>query len=181
MNKDFRVLAVVLGVVAIVGQLLAGAARASEQVQPEAMEVVQRDVRQALEAFYAGDVDTVVMLTFPAVSQAAGGVESLRATMQTAMYQIRRLGIKLDSLTFPEAPRFVQTRDHEYVVVPTRTVLSSGTQRVENYGFQFGIRDLDSRQWTYLDGVRLSEGVVHEMFPDFPTGFRFPTVSKKRL
>jgi hypothetical protein len=146
-----------------------------------AAQLVQADVRRTVTAVYDGDLETVLKFTHPKIIEQMGGQAQAKTTTQSALNQVQAAGMKIESLVFPAAPIFTNGPAHEFVVVPTKLVLSVKGQRLESLNYQFGVRDLPQTNWTYIEGSRITVENVRTLFPDFPSGFEFPKVSRKKL
>lgn len=144
-------------------------------------ELVQRDVRLLLQALYAGDVDTVVAYTHPAVLVTLGGRERVHAAVTDVVRGLQKRGAKLESLTFPRPPEFLQADDRWFAIVPTLAVLVVDGQRFESLNFQFGVLEPDASSWTYIDGSRVEATDVPRLFPGFPSTYRFPAFHRRKL
>jgi hypothetical protein len=78
-------------------------------------------------------------------------------------------------------PTFTNNAAHYFAVVPTKLVLTVKGQRLESLNYQFGVRDVAQTNWTYIEGSRITAENVRTFFPDFPSGFEFPKVYRKKL
>jgi len=144
--------------------------------------VMQQDVRRLLGALYAGDIDTLLKYSYPAVVAAMGGHDAAKTTLAGAVGQLQTLGMKVESLVFPEAPTFIQGNNgRRYAIVPTKSVVSAKGQQVQSYNFQLGVKEANDSQWTYLEGSRMTPQVLSSMFPDFPSGYQLPKISREKL
>jgi len=148
---------------------------------PTGAELVQADVRHTLNAVYGGDLETVLKFTHPKIIEQLGGPAQAKTTLQNTLNQVSAAGMKIESLTFPATPRFTNSAIHDFAVVPTKLVLFANGQRVESLNYQFGVREVAQTNWTYIEGSRISTENVRTFFPDFPSGFEFPRVYRKKL
>jgi hypothetical protein len=140
---------------------------------------VQADVKALLQALYAGDVDSVLRYTPPTVVEMQGGVEPTRGAIEHAVSTLTSAGMRLESLSFPKPPEFIEGQGRRFVVVPTLSIVAANGQRVESLNFQLGV--LDSTQWRYADGFRITDQNVQTLFPGFPAGYTFPPTHRQRL
>jgi hypothetical protein len=145
------------------------------------VDLVQADVRRTLNALYGDDIDTVLRFTHPDIIQMMGGASQAKTVLQKTLDQIQSAGMQVESLTFPETPTFTNSVAHEFVVVPTKLVLAVKGQRLESLNYQFGVRGVVQTNWTYVEGSRITAENVRMFFPDFPSGFGFPKVYRKKL
>jgi hypothetical protein len=143
--------------------------------------IVQNDVRCLQSAVFTGDVDTVLGYTNPKIIQLVGGTAKVRASLVEVTQQFQSAGMRIESSFFPEPPTFIKGAEHEFVVVPTLTIMTAGGQRVEARNYQFGIRNLGEANWTYVEGGELSAEKVNALFPDFPADFKLPQTEIKKL
>jgi hypothetical protein len=142
---------------------------------------VQVDVRAILQAYYAGDVDTVLRYTHPTIVQMQGGVQATRGAIQHAVSTVTSVGMRLESLTFPKPPEFIEAPGRRFVVVPTLSVIAANGQQVESLNFQLGVLETDSAEWRYVEGSRINAQNVQILFPGFPAGYTFPPFYRKKL
>jgi hypothetical protein len=138
---------------------------------------VQAGVRRLLDATYQGDVDTAMRLTNPVVFEELGGRIAAKAKLKEAMGRLQKISLKIETFEFPEPTRFVEGEKRTYAVVPTRVVVSSGERQVDSRSFQVGIRPKKGGDWTYIEGPKF-EALRAEHFPDFPSDFEYPEVSR---
>src|SRR5262245_11774978 len=150
-------------------------------IHPQTVAPVQQDVIDLSKAVFAGDIDTIVRFTPPAVIELAGGEAALRQTLKVALETITGAGMKLESLSFPSAPTFLEGGGNRFVVVPTLSVTVVNGQRVESLNFQIGSFDKGASRWTYIEGSGVNRENVQLLFPGFPQDFEFPSIYRKRL
>ena len=142
---------------------------------------VQEDVKAIANALYAGDVDTVLRFTLPMIIEAQGGMEKTRATLQPVLDKFKSVNMKLESLTFPKPPEFLQDGDRRFAIVPTLSVISGNGQKVESLNFQLGVLEKGSTQWHYVEGSRVNAENVQILFPGFPKDYKFPETYRKKV
>ena len=70
-----------------------------------------------------------------------GGDAAARATLKKLLDTIQIQNMRVESFRFPKEPEFIKAEEHEFVVVPTLSIIVVKTQRIESLNFQFGIRD----------------------------------------
>ncbi len=144
-------------------------------------EVVQQEVRKMATAVYQSDVDTVLSYTHPKIIDLMGGTKQARSTLETAFSQFESLNMELESITFPEAPTFLNTDSNRFVIVPTKSIISADGQRFESLNYQFGIQRHGTTSWSYVEGSRINKQSVRSLFPDFPPDYEFPEFYRKKL
>ena len=142
---------------------------------------VQNDVRMVLNAGFQNDVDTMLRYTHPQVIVGLGGPEKARDTYQKMLSEVTKSQMKLESLTFPAPPTFLRSTQRRFALVQTASVIDFGTRRVEDLGYQLGILEPDSTEWTFVDGARISKDNVRILFPDFPADVELPKTYRKDL
>jgi hypothetical protein len=142
---------------------------------------VQEDVRAILNAAYEGDVDTMLRFTHPAILEGLGGEAQARSALEQSIQVVKERGMKLASLTFPEAPRFIDGSERRFAVVPTLSVVEAGDQRLESLNYQLGVLERGASAWTYVEGSRINKDNVRILFPDFPPDYSFPSTYRKKL
>jgi hypothetical protein len=142
---------------------------------------VQADARKMVIAVYQADIDTVIDYTHPKIIDMMGGMSQARSTLETAFSQFRSLNMKLESLSFPDAPTFLRTDVNDFVIVPTLSTIVANGQRVESLNYQFGNRKKGTTDWKYIEGSRINKENVRSFFPDFPADYEFPPFYRKKL
>jgi hypothetical protein len=154
----------------------------AEAVQPEEDAArVQQDVRALIHALYNADVDTVVRYTHPTIIAMQGGVQGTRRAVQDVVLKLKSAGMRVESLTFPKPPEFLEGGGRRFAVVPTLSIISANAQRFESLNFQLGILEPGSTEWTYVEGSRITRQNVQSLFPGFPATYEFPPFYRKKL
>ena len=157
--------------------LAVGALAVSPQSQDAT--VVQQDVRRANDALYSGDVDTLLRYTHPRIIELMGGEQKTRETLKESLKVVREM--RVEKLSFPDAPRFFEGQDNFFVFVPTLTIVMVKGQRIESLNFQLGIKKKGQENWAYVEGSRINDSNVRSLFPDFPPGIEFPKFYRRKL
>jgi hypothetical protein len=161
---------------------LALIAASAEAVQPEKDAArVQQDVRTLIHALYNADVDTVVRYTHPTIIAMQGGVQGTRRAVQNVVLKLKSAGMRVESLTFPKPPEFLEGAGRRFAVVPTLSIISANAERFESLNFQLGILEPGSTEWTYVEGSRITRQNVQSLFPGFPATYEFPPFYRKKL
>lgn len=142
---------------------------------------VQGDVQSMVRALYEGDLAKVLDFTHPTILKVLGGREQAMALLETSMSPLLERGMRIESLSFPGPPEFIESAGSVFAIVPTLSVMAMGDQRVESLNFQFGVLDASTDSWRYAEGSRINSGNVRSLFPDFPDGYRFPETYRRRL
>jgi hypothetical protein len=153
----------------------------ADDCEPSVTSRVQADVQSMMRAVDDGDVETSLRFTHPKVLQLLGGPDSARQILPRLFASARESGMHRDGLSFPSPPTCVAAGRRRFAMVPTLTVFSTKTGRVESLNYQFGVKEPDQSDWTYLDGSRLNAQTVHRFFPEFPKNFSFPSIYRKPI
>jgi hypothetical protein len=132
-------------------------------------------------ALYNGDVETLLRFSHPPILQMMGGREQAERVLQNLTREFQAMGMTQESLSFPELPHFMRGTNRLFALVPTRAIVIARGKRIESWNFQLGIRDDGATQWTYFEGSRLTDEMRARFFPDLPTAYRRPKVSRKPL
>lgn len=179
--KNSTVLALTVFLLVSVCPPLSAAPPEAEKTASDETARVQADVRAILNAAYEADVDTMVRYTPPAILEGMGGEAQARAAIEQSLRGVAERGMKLASLTFPEAPTFLKGTERRFVVVPTLSVIEAAGQKVESLNYQLGVLEPKAEAWTYVEGSRINKDNVRLLFPDFPADYTFPTTYRKKL
>lgn len=147
----------------------------------EKSELVQSQVKEILNATYKNEPDTIVKYTLPKIVELMGGAMKTRARLAQTLASFQKLEMKIDTLTFPEEPKFVTTDNYEYAVIPTLTIISSKGQKFESLNFQIGVRSTNSARWYYIEGSRVNKKSIPLFIPEFPTDYELPKFYRKKV
>lgn len=142
---------------------------------------VQEDVRKCQAAVYSADVDVVLSFSHPKILELMGGIEKAKETLTKTLNKLKESEMKVESLEFPEPPRFFDSKSNHFVIISTHTIISSKGQKAESLNFQLGIKAIGENKWTYIEGSRLNNENVKQLFPDFPDNYEFPKCTRKKL
>jgi hypothetical protein len=121
-----------------------------------------------------------------ATQDQAGGqrqIEQVQADVleQTLIKTVVSHHMTIEDLKSPANPTFARGTHNEFVIVPTKTVLSVDGKRAESLNYQFGAKPTGSADWKYIEGSRVNRGNVFIRFPDFPKDVQFPETYRKLL
>ena len=142
---------------------------------------VQTDVKTFTDALYNGDVDTVIRYSHPSIVAMLGGQDATRAAIEGVLLKLRGAGMRVESLTFPGPPEFLEGGGRRFAVVPTLSIITANGQRVESLNFQLGILEPGASEWRYVEGSRLTKQNVQVLFPGCPATYDFPPFYRKTL
>jgi len=144
--------------------------------------VVQRDVRAMNDALFSGDADVLVQHTLPAVVKKWGGPEAYSKIYMAVAKTQAKAGIKLESFTFPSPPEFIAGQgERRFALVPTRIIVTDGTNRGGSTGFQLGVKEPGAAEWKYIPGFFVRPDLLAELAPDFPVDHPLPPRSTEKL
>ena len=146
---------------------------------PEQIKTVQSDVTIIIHAVYDSDHETALRFTHPKILEMMGGKEKVTEALKEAFSTFEALDMSIESLAFPEAPRFFAGKENVYVTVPTLTIMVANGKRVESLNFQFGIRKQDEEEWTYIEGSRVTKESLKQLFSDIPESIELPPFYRK--
>ncbi|WP_166828681.1 hypothetical protein [Thalassoroseus pseudoceratinae] len=135
---------------------------------------IQRELRAVVEAVYDSEVQTVLDYTHPRVIKLAGGEEPLRAMIQEVYSEFESANMEVESVTFHEAPTFLQSKANRFSVVPFTSVVTFGDQRIKAVGYQVGVQRFGATDWKYVDGAYIEKNGTQLLLPDFPADYQFP-------
>ena len=141
--------------------------------------VVQADITKLSKATYSGDADTIVAYTHPIILGKLGGAQKAKSIIKAGFKKFKAVGLKLESNSFPAKPTFFKTDKNHYAIVPTKNIVSAQGQRIETVSYQFGIRAIGKKNWTYIEGSKINQRNVRSFFPDFPRDVKFPTTVRR--
>ena len=110
-----------------------------------------------------------------------GGVQGTRRAVQDVVLKLKSAGMRVESLTFPKPPEFLEGGGRRFAVVPTLSIISANAERFESLNFQLGILEPGSTEWTYVEGSRITRQNVQSLFPGFPATYEFPPFYRKKL
>ncbi len=144
-------------------------------------ESVQEDVRKMVNAMYQSEPDVILSYTHPKIIDMLGGREKAKSMLESACADVKSMGMKVESMTFPVDPTFLDSYTNRYVIVPTLTIVSANGQRLESKNYQFGIQEIGTKGWKFVEGSRINQQNVRTLFPDFPKSYEFPEFYRKRL
>lgn len=138
--------------------------------QDQETTAVENDIRTLVGAFYDGDSDTVLKYLYPPMVASTGGPDVTR----NAVSMMKRRTMKLDSISFPKSPDFLDGSFRRFAVLHTKTVLSDGSRKLEHLNLQIGIKAPGEPHWSFVEGWRMAPQQFRSLFPDFPSDYELP-------
>lgn len=152
------------------------------RAEPSQTEQVHRDVTALVAAGYRGDVDAMLRFTHPALIERLGGPEAAREAMAKVLREADRADVELESFSLPGSPDFLDGRERRFAVVRTLSVIRGRDgQRLESLNFLLGVREPQAERWAWVEGSMLDARSVRVLFPDFPAGYAFPEIYRRKL
>lgn len=142
---------------------------------------IQGDLRKCMAAVYSADVDVVLTYSHPKIIDLMGGKEKAKEILTKTLTQLKESEMKVESLEFPEIPKYFDSKTNHFVIISTLTIISSKGQKVESLNFQLGIKAIGESKWTYIEGSRINNENIKQLFPDFPDNYDFPKCTRKKL
>lgn len=142
---------------------------------------IQEDVRKCMAAVYSADVDVVLTFSHSKTIDLMGGKEKAKEILTKTLTKLKESEMKVESLEFPEIPKYFDSKTNHFVIISTLTIISSKGQKAESLNFQLGIKAIGENKWTYIEGSRINNENIKQLFPDFPDNYEFPKCTRKKL
>lgn len=139
--------------------------------------LAQEMATATLEGKFARLID----LTYPPFVESTGGREKTLADVEQAMTQMREAGFKLDEFKVGQPGQQHSTATHQFIVVPTETLISSPQGKIKAKSFLLAISEDAGKSWKFVDGAGLQRKANRELLPKFPDGFELPLLSQPEL
>lgn len=135
---------------------------------------VQADIRQRMQALHTGDVDTLLRY-MPEESKRSAGEGGPRQLILNGIETIRALNVELESVEFPDPPKFAQTSERLFVLVPFTFVMRSRDRdkRVRIDDCSTGVLEKGASNFVYIErSMQIDE--LRRRYPDLPDNYRYP-------
>ncbi|MBX3441466.1 MAG: hypothetical protein KF774_03605 [Planctomyces sp.] len=143
---------------------------------------VEADAVKMFDATYRwNNVDGVMDLTHSRLIGALGGEAEAREGFSSFLQEIRDSGLKVESVSLPSTPRFFSTPYRHFAIVPMRAVFQTADGRVRSDFFILGCRDRRTADWGYIEGARLDDEDLRDLFEDFPSEAPLPVCIQRPL
>lgn len=142
-------------------------------------ELVEKDVLSIFEAMNNRDFKHFVKMTHPVVIDMMGGADSAVQQLEVAFNDIRLNSFKVTDIKLQKPFQYRSGTERDYVIVPMKCSVQLGEEIGNLEGFQLGILERNSKQWTFIDGDKLSVEALKLLFDDFPEDISFPEIKKE--
>jgi len=157
---------------------------------PQLIKQVQDDAKLLREMVYrlpsSAEVVRWLKITHPDRIRDRGGEARLREKLLAGANvpgakQFEKL-FKIESVEFPDPPRFFNGATHEFVIVPIRMTLlrADGIRDISDWFF-LGGRKPGSVDFAYVDVPRLTTDGAQAFFPDFPADVELPAPRREQI
>ena len=153
---------------------------ASEFIQAN-LNRVRADVRAINQAAAEGNMSMVLDYTSPKLIEYMGGRARAELALSTVYLNMRSVNLRFESLSFPEPPRFLETNENYYAIVPVKSIMTANGQRIEIFRYQLGILKKGTLAWKYIDGSGTNKRLLRTLVPDLPPDVEFPKIPERRL
>lgn len=143
--------------------------------QPLAKSELKKLVEEIGRATLAGDMDTVIDMTYPAVTDAIGGRRKALAVMEKLTKDMKANGLAFASYDAGEPGEFQTEGDNTFSIVPTRLEISGVDVRIVTNNYVLGISRNGGRSWTFIEGSGLKDKkAAAKVLPKLPATLRLP-------
>lgn len=142
---------------------------------------IQNDIRAMNEASVRGDFSLTMDYTYPELLEFMGGRRRAESALRTIYTRMRFSSMKIESLTFPQPPRFYETNDRYYAVVPVTIFFNLQGRRIRSRRHHLAIQEKGTATWKYIDGSGTKPELLKHLLPDLPSQITFPKASEEFL
>jgi len=142
-------------------------------------ELIEKNVLSIFEGMNNRDFKHIIKMTHPVVVDMMGGAESAIQQLEDAFNQLEMDSFKFSNITLQKPFQYHSGVNRDYVIVPMTCTFVLGETTGELEGFQLGVLEKNSKEWTFVDGDKLSEETLKSLFDDFPAGVSFPEIKKE--
>ena len=145
---------------------------------------IQKDVKAMSIAGATGDGETYIEYLHPKVFE--GRIGSKKVVLET-MLVLKPLLQELGAVTggafqtkveFPKPPTYLPVEQTDFAIVPVRIETGNNLFNTTMNTFFVGVRSVGQTDWKYVDGMKLDQRAIKDMFPDFPLDQPLPLVHK---
>lgn len=142
-------------------------------------ELVEKDVLSIFEAMNNRDFKHLIKMTHPVVIDMMGGTETAVQQLEDAFNQFEMTSFKFTDIKLQKPFQYHSGVNRDYAIVPMKCTFVLGDTTGDLEGFQLGVLEKNSKQWTFVDGDKLSAETLKPLFDDFPAGVSFPEIKKE--
>lgn len=145
---------------------------------------IQKDVEVMSIAGAIGDGETYVKYVHPKVfAQRVGSEEKVLEAMTVLKLIQQDVGTLFGGefqtkVEFPKPPTYLPGKQTEFAIVPVQIDTGNNLVNTTMNTFFVGVRDVGESEWKYVDGMKLDQRAIKDMFPDFPLDQPLPLVHK---
>jgi hypothetical protein len=110
-----------------------------------------------------GDHAKVVDLTYPKIVEIIGGRDKMRATLETAMKQMKDRGFSIRSLQVEEPAEILTEGNNTFAVVPTTIEMTAPGGKLVGKSYLLGISADGGKTWKFIDGAGLATKQMRDL------------------
>ena len=145
---------------------------------------IKSDTSRYYTALYQGDDAIFLSYVHPTYIKFLGGDKVMKSLLREGFEGLKKMGIKLKSISLPLEPIFIESNERFYVVI----TVELGLEKVHGKDVRYLIGEkIQEDKWLYVDidvdSEAMRSKVVRHYFADFPQSFQFPLVpgTKKKV
>lgn len=142
---------------------------------------VQELARELASATLEGKFEQLIDLTYPSFIENLGGREEAIQTVRQGMNQMQQAGFKMEQFKVGQPGPLSSTDQHQFLVVPTETLISSPQGKIKGKSFLLAISADAGKTWKFVDGAGLRTKTSLDRLPKLPEGFELPPFSQPEL
>lgn len=143
---------------------------------------IKPEIHQFSTAIEKGDFDYIIQKSSPRLIEYSGGVEKYNQLLKFTLSYFELQGIKLEDIEIGVPQQNQLIGETEICVIPKQIQISVNGVSIQSKdeSYMLAIRDLNSTDWSYLDGSGLlkNPNLFNTLFPEASTNLKIGRADK---
>ncbi len=140
---------------------------------------VSTELTSVIKSLYNGNFEVLHKHTHPNIILMVEGKENYHNLFKRIVAYFKQAGISFESAKISEIKGYVANETTECFYVDVLLTLKSGERVEPTQTIQMGIKNLDAKDWAYVDLTDKTLAQIKAMIPNIPEKFVMPKQPKK--
>jgi hypothetical protein len=129
---------------------------------------------ETAKATVDGNYENIIQYTHPNLLKMMGGREALLNILETAMEEVKKQGITIESVKLGEPGASVQAGEEIHCLLPQTVIMKYGDKRMKSEGHLLCISQDKGLNWFFLDMSGVDMSNIKSILPNYNFDLKLP-------
>jgi hypothetical protein len=135
---------------------------------------LKEQAEETAQATVEGKYEDIIKYTHPNLLKMMGGRDAMLDLIQSAMEEVKKQGVSIESVTMGEPGATVQAGDEIHCILPQTLIMKVGDKRMRSDGNLLCISQDNGKNWFFLDMGGVDASSIKTILPNYNADLKFP-------